>query len=247
MLKYIPVIKKYIKGVIKALLNYTSDNSIYTEIHTILNFFHSTDNLTIVDIGAHNGDFIGYFEKVYKINEAFLFEPIPECIANLQKRFPHYQIYPLAVSNCEGVTQFNLNDNLETSSILDFNETSDLDNVSVSKKTSIPVKTDKLDNILELQTKQIDILKIDVQGLEHLVIQGGIETLKRIKLIYVEVSFSKLYVGSSDFFEIFDLLNKNDFRLFEIFPAHRSSKGILLQGNAIFFNNNNLINGRGNF
>ena len=56
------------------------------------------------------------------------------------------------------------------------------------------------------------LVKIDVQGVEDKVIRGGIETLKKAKIVITEVEFVELYEGQVLFDGIYEQLNKLGFK-----------------------------------
>jgi len=55
------------------------------------------------------------------------------------------------------------------------------------------------------------LLKVDVQGYEHKVIDGSRNILNMVKVIIIETSFHELYEGQPLFAEIYELLNRLGF------------------------------------
>ena len=84
-----------------------------------------------------------------------------------------------------------------------------------------PVRT--LDEIIaEVQLAMIDLIKIDVQGAEHLVLaRAGPHTLEKTGAVYTEVSFRPLYHGSSVFSDIYGMMNDRGFFLSCARARHR--------------------------
>ena len=193
------------------------------------------NRISIVDVGAHNGDFIERIKKSFEIQHAVLFEPIPDCFDKLNQRYTSYKVINQVVSDTPGMVTFNVNEQKQTSSMFNFLDIEELSNVDKAVRDQVRIDATTLDIELK-QFGTVDLLKVDVQGAEHLVFKGGKNTLPRTEVIYVEVSFKKLYEKSSDFFDIHHFLNEQGFLLREIFSGHRSEIGELLQANAIFFN-----------
>lgn len=195
--------------------------------------------ISIVDVGAHNGDFIERVKKSFEIQQAVLFEPIPDCFDKLTQKYANYKIINQVVRDTTGSVTFNINEQKQTSSMFEFLDIEELSNVNKAIQNQIQVDATTLDIALE-QFGTVNLLKVDVQGAEHLVFRGGANALSKTEVIYVEVSFKRLYDQSSDFFDIYNLLDKKGFLLRNIFPGHRSETGELLQANAIFLNSKKL-------
>jgi FkbM family methyltransferase len=207
----------------------------------ISKYLKNSKSITIVDIGAHRGDFIDLLEKHFRVEKAILIEPIPNLASYLGSKFNRkdFFIYQNVLSDKDRTKiEFQINEYSETSSMLIFkSEMDELSNVNtkLAKVESIISRT--LDSIVfETQFPSIDLIKIDVQGVEHLVLKGGKETLARTKYMWIESSFKPLYIGSSVFQDIYDFMEKNGFLLLEILPGYRSSGNELLQVDALFTN-----------
>jgi len=197
--------------------------------------------ITFIDIGAHRGDFFNQILKHYRIKRTVLIEPIPHLANYLTENFTkdNVVVYNNAISDKDNESiEFQINEFEETSSILPFkSQMSELSNVNTKPARKEKVLMRTLDSIAdELNLESIDLIKIDVQGVEHLVIKGGADTLTRTKFIWVELSFKPLYVGSSVFNDIYSLLEEFGFLLLELSPGHRSSNEELLQCDALFVN-----------
>jgi FkbM family methyltransferase len=64
----------------------------------------------------------------------------------------------------------------------------------------VPLQTQRLDDVPEVE--RIDLLKLDVQGSELAVLQGGRDKLAQAVAVHTEVSFVTLYRGQPPFGEI---------------------------------------------
>lgn len=73
---------------------------------------------------------------------------------------------------------------------------------------------------------------MDVQGAEHLVILGGRETLKKIKYIWMEVSYVEIYTGTLLYKNLIKLCNKIGF----ILIYHKKSDWDKSQGDVLLVN-----------
>jgi FkbM family methyltransferase len=192
--------------------------------------------IVLVDIGAHHGGFTGNMQVSWQIERAVLVEPLPPQVAALRKRFaaPWCEVVHAAVGAETGETVLHEYGFAETSSILPIRQgLSELNGFDTRPKNEVRCPMMTLDSITA-NLDRIDLLKIDVQGAEHLVLQGGAAALRKTHLVWTEVSFKPLYDGSSVFSEIYAALNEAGFQLLDLTPGFRSATGELVQADALF-------------
>jgi FkbM family methyltransferase len=136
-----------------------------------------------VDVGAHVGKYSFYASKrVGDCGIVIAIEPHPKNMINLKKGvclngLVNVVAMQKACCNYQG-TGFLIEDELSAIHEL------------VQEGDGIKVHVDTLDSILKsLQVKKVNMIKIDVNGCEYEVLQGGRETLMRFKpILIVEVS-----------------------------------------------------------
>jgi FkbM family methyltransferase len=205
---------------------------------TLLKYLNKEQPINIVDIGAYDGSFTDAIASHCGISKGILIEPIPHKAAKLRQLFPapKYQVFECAVSANNERVEFEINESEVTSSILPIRrEMSELSALKLDNWKKFKCYTRTLDDIVaESQIDHIDLLKIDVQGAEHLVLKGGQQAIEQTSMIWIEVSFKALYESSSIFSDIYSLLNNAGFKLMELEPGFRSPDGELLQGDALF-------------
>lgn len=134
---------------------------------------------TFIDIGAHVGtwtiNLAKYFDRV------IAFEPDPRAWNVLNKNLElnnikNVEVIPKAVSNKSGKIQFNLFFNPCTNTIM---------NPMMMGRTDLPigqqlVETVSIDEFVESRgINDIDFLKIDAEGAELLIVEGGIRTIQK--------------------------------------------------------------------
>ena len=81
---------------------------------------------------------------------------------------------------------------------------------------------------------EIDVLKIDVQGAELLVLQGGQATIARTRFMWIEVSFKQLYENSPTFIDVYEACDRAGFGLGDMQAAFRGPAGEMLQADVLF-------------
>jgi len=206
----------------------------------IMQWLPADKPINFIDVGASKGDFSISVSKSYDVQRGILIEPIPHNIALLNERFgdrKKYQIFDLAISGSFGKLDFYLSEYDVLSSLYKMEKEYQTP-FSISDQVKIIVNTDTLDSIVgKCNLDIIDLIKIDVQGAEHLVLNSGKKTLKSTKLLYLEFSYKPMYEGSSTFFDLFEILNDNNFRMVSISNAYKLKDGEIVQGDALFINN----------
>jgi hypothetical protein len=81
---------------------------------------------------------------------------------------------------------------------------------------------------LQLNPSQI-ILKIDVQGFESKVLDGGSKFIPEIPFCFIEISLVTLYEEEKIFLSLLQQLETLGHQVIDVFPGTRDSNGRLLQ------------------
>jgi hypothetical protein len=99
----------------------------------------------------------------------------------------------------------------------------------------VPIRT--LDSVFaDCGLERLDLLKVDVQGYETEVFAGGVDTLRRTRLLVTEVSFFEHYKGQPQFGEVYACLRELGFELRSLFGHSYDGRGLPLQCDAMFVN-----------
>jgi FkbM family methyltransferase len=167
---------------------------------------------TIIDIGANIGEFTLIFAELFPEAEIYAFEPLPDCYNQLETKTKH--IPTISTFNI-GLGSKQCIQNIHQSS---WHPASSFREMSAMHKTNYPhsanheeigVTIDTLDSILKPDTLNKNILiKMDVQGFEDEVINGGIQIFRQAKIVVVECSFQELYENEPMFHGIYSLLKQ---------------------------------------
>jgi len=137
--------------------------------------------MTFVDIGAHLGEYCLLASSLVK-NEGkvFAFEPNPEIIPFLSKNIQRNSLKNIivsekAVASQEGQVSFQIHKEASMSAIINPDE----EKVTNHKiQTTITVSTICLDKFFSRPTEKIDIIKMDVEGVEVEVLKGAFNLLR---------------------------------------------------------------------
>ena len=147
-----------------------------------------------LDIGVYRGVYSYKLSQNFKYIHSFEPNPLlfPYLEKNLNKIISNLKLYNLALSNNNGTTELKLplrsksifQDNIEE--LFRLGAATMHPNNEIRNYKKVPINMKKLDDI-KIENK-IGLIKIDVEGHEKNVIQGGIETVKKNKpILLVEI------------------------------------------------------------
>lgn len=197
----------------------------------------------IIDGGAHRGDMPDRFGRLLPQSEFHCFEPDPTLSIYLEEKFsknPKVHIVKKALGESTCQKKLNINASLATNSLLRTSEKLD-DQLSKLTKTVSQIGVDviTIDDYCKLnKIKNLDIIKLDLQGYDYAALQGAKETLGKAKIILVEILFEKIYVGCHSFLDIMILMEKHEFELYTLCGLHYDKDLRLQWADAIFIRKN---------
>jgi FkbM family methyltransferase len=125
-----------------------------------------------VDVGAHIGSFTSQLLRVSPQGKHIAIEASPSKGAWLKGRFQNVEVHSVAVSDAEGTAMFQEDTCLPGFSRLSNQSTSD-------HSVSYAVKTCRLDSVVN--GRNVDLIKIDVEGLELCVLRGATDTIAKCR------------------------------------------------------------------
>jgi FkbM family methyltransferase len=172
----------------------------------------------IVDVGAYDGDSTIFFAKRFN-NTIVGFEPNPAPFTKACKELEGYSnidLYNQGLSNKVGLLDLYVSSNEVSSSLFPIKDFTEL---SFKNKISVSVTT--LD-IFFANYPEILLLKLDAQGAELNILEAGIETLKKTKLVLTEVSISEMYQDACLYYQVDKILRDNNFRIHTIMANYNN-------------------------
>jgi FkbM family methyltransferase len=193
---------------------------------------------SIIDIGANEGQFAQKILHVFPTAEIHCFEPLPDVYERLKSNLSgqskvYYYNYALGTSNAE--MNIHRNEYSPSSSLLEMLDLhkSNFDFAIKSEATRIQTRT--LDSFFSEPILNPVLLKIDVQGYEMQVLQGGELVLQQANVIIIETSFYELYKNQPLFEDIYSYLIRKGFRYVGNIEQLESPKDHqVLQADAVF-------------
>ena len=180
--------------------------SVSDSIEALIDVLQPSRLSAVVDIGANpiDGDPPYKSMLVRELCKLVAFEPQPDALALLTASAGAHETYlPLAVGDgrehilrvtrASGMTSLLEPDRDRLALFNGFSEWG-----SVLKR--VPVRTTRLDDVP--QVRDMDYLKIDIQGGELMVFQNAVEKLSKAVMVHTEVSFVPLYEEQPTFGDI---------------------------------------------
>lgn len=198
----------------------------------------------VFDVGANEGQTLEQFIDRFPEASIFAFEPFPPCYRKLRKKFgnhPRISIFPEAISSQTGKKRLYVYNYSGVNSLLEMSESintwADANDIEVSD--ALEVSTLSIDGFSQMHNvRQIDLLKMDIQGGELMALKGADRMLreKKVMLLLLEVLFTAFYNGQAYFWDIAQYLSGFNYHLVNIYNVQITSSGFLRWADAIFIN-----------
>lgn len=180
----------------------------------------SHDIRTIIDIGANDGAFGAYLEKLFSASVVHAVEPLEAHKAELEAR--GFVVHPVALSDKTGEAAFHISDADAASSLLALTPRclSEYPQTEVREETTVPTR--RLDD--EIGPCEKSLIKVDAQGAEDAILAGGERTFRAASLVLIEMTFKPLYERQALFNELHRALDDLGFELIGFRSQHVSEQ-----------------------
>ncbi|MBE9203878.1 FkbM family methyltransferase [Synechocystis salina LEGE 06099] len=172
---------------------------------------------SILDIGANEGQFAKTIRTVFPTATIYSFEPLPDvyermCLVCAEDS--RIKTFNLALGNEMGIKQMFKSSFSPSSSMLTMSDLHKQEWPDSSVNTVVEVESTTLDSWIKKYEQILNddfLIKLDVQGYELAVIQGGVSTFKKARLVIIEVSFYEFYENQSLFDDIYNCMKNLGF------------------------------------
>jgi FkbM family methyltransferase len=145
----------------------------------LLLVFALRSDSSCIDVGAHEGIWLEELRRVAPRGRHLAYEPLPQFAGDLATRFPEIDVRNAALSNTTGETSF-----VHVRDLPGYSGLRPRDYPREVETETIAVRTVRLDDDLPSGFVPA-LIKIDVEGAERLVVEGGLETIRRHRPIVV--------------------------------------------------------------
>ena len=181
---------------------------------------------TIFDVGANTGQSIDFFLEECPRAKIYSFEPVSgayNILVNKYTRNRRVIIEKTALGKISGSIDMIVHDSVsQLNRIVRENE-------SVGNRGFSNVKIDTLDNMMvKYSVDTIDFLKIDTEGYELYVLNGGIEAIEagKVRAVYAECNFCKNDYGHTYFCELYEWLCCRNYNFLGLYDIHHERHNI---------------------
>ena len=193
----------------------------------IINFLEDQSIKTVIDIGAHKGEFIKSVLNISSVTNIEGFEPQKNIFEVLKKTFStnkYIKLNNLAIADKAGKQIMKINKLSDTSTLNEI----DSDSLYFKFKSFLLYEKNSIISEQEVLTTTIDLffqnmkfsektlMKIDTEGYEYNVLMGSKNKIKEIKYILIENQFSKMY-KNVNFENCHQFLINHNFKLLKKF------------------------------
>jgi len=200
---------------------------------------------TVIDIGANEGQFAKKILSVLPMAEIHCFEPLKEVYGHLKSNFKMHKnvlVYNFGLGAANEELKIFNNEYSPSSSMLEMLDLhkANFDFAREVEEKLISVR--RLNDFFPNHFPNPVLLKIDVQGYEIKVLEGGEEVVRQADIIFIETTFKPLYKDQPLFREIYTWLEARGFvyagNIEQLFSPIDNE---ILQADAIFVNETKLL------
>jgi FkbM family methyltransferase len=164
---------------------------------------------------------------VFPEAQIYAFEPINESFKMMQDRMKHdncFGAFNFALSDKTTKISFGLNSFHDSCSILKMTKAHKIEFKQIEKEEIIEIDTFRLDANKEINIVGPVFLKIDVQGVELMVLRGAEKIFDNIDGIQIELSFENFYESQATYIEVCDFMYSHNFKRFFQIGCLKSQK-----------------------
>ncbi len=194
---------------------------------------------TFIDIGAYVGEYVAFAHRFFPGVMIYAFEPLKEGFAALkakEREISGLKVFNYALGEKETTTQIYRSSYAPSSSLLKMTSLHTEAFPHTAGYETELIRMRRLDDVFrDLHIRPNTFVKIDTQGYEDRVIEGGREVLSQANVIQIETSFAMLYEDQVLFDKIYTQLRSLGFSFHGVLNQICSPKdGSILQAHAYF-------------
>ena len=203
-------------------------------------FMRRYDIDLVLDVGANKGQYGRQLIRSGFRGRIVSFEPLPSALEKLQMNrwgFGHWKVEPFALGAENTTATLNVSANSQSSSLQPMLPAHVAAAPNAAYISACEVEVRRLDDLFDQYCLPGDkcYMKLDVQGHEHRVIAGAVESLDRITAIQMELSIEPLYDGAQTWQDAIESMHQLGYKLMLLTPGFRDqTTGEMMQADGVF-------------
>ncbi|MCG8649017.1 MAG: FkbM family methyltransferase [Pirellulales bacterium] len=194
----------------------------------------------VLDVGANKGQYGRQLIRGGYRGRIVSFEPLPSAFDKLRINrwgFADWQVEPFALGAADTTATLNVSGNSQSSSLQEMLPAHVSAAPEAAYVSTCEVQVRRLDSVFDQYYRPGErcYMKLDVQGHEHLVIEGAATCLESIVAIQVELSINPLYEGEQDWQTAIGAMDGLGYQLMLLTPGFRDRvTGEMMQADGVF-------------
>lgn len=194
---------------------------------------------TILDIGAHHGNWTNVVKHIYNDSQYYLFEGIGYSELNQFSNDKNIKVYNVILN--DKIEEVNWYQMKNTGDSIYKEKTHYFNNCEIIKRQTIDLNTLIVENNILQESKNI-LIKIDCQGAEIPILKGSGSILEKTDFIILEIPlFGQYNECVPNFLEHISFMDKIGFNAYDIIDNHYIN-GFNMQIDMLFINKNHKFN-----
>jgi len=194
---------------------------------------------TILDIGAHHGNWTKTMKNIYNDSKYYLFEGIDYSELNQFANDENIKVYNVILN--DKIEEINWYQMKNTGDSMFREKTHHFKNCDIIKRPTIDLNTFIVENNILQESKNI-LIKIDCQGGEIPILKGSCSILEKTDFIILEIPlFGQYNEGVPNFLEHISFMDKIGFNAYDIIDNHYIN-GFNMQIDMLFINKHHEFN-----
>ncbi len=196
---------------------------------------------TVFDVGANKGQFHDFLRfEVGFAGDILSFEPIPELaeiLAERAKTDAHWKVFPCALGAEPSTLELNVSVSTDFSSFLKISQDAQALFPGASSQCTVQVPVQTLTDFIKTNRPDVPFfLKLDTQGFDMEVINGGLPVMQDCAAVLCEVSVIPLYEGQPTWREMISHLEALGFSIVGLYPVNRTRSMQVIEFDCLMIN-----------
>lgn len=195
------------------------------------------DFATVVDVGAHHGQFALLALELFPRSSLLCVEPLPAALERLRvtvETDTRVTVFGAAATANAGRRELHVSRKTDSSSLLPILPSYVEAFPGTEEARTLEVEAKTLDSMMGERIRRPCLLKVDAQGGELEVLAGAETVLAQVDVAYVECSFVEFYGGQALADEVIGAFLHHGLRLDGVYSVVRDGEGRCLQADLLF-------------